>query len=90
MIYRWFRPLAIVLGYLVFGFLIGGTVGLAAPQNSPQLAPMGTSFTYQGYIEDNGSPANGSYDLRFSLYDDPSSGTLVAGPGRCKASPALT
>lgn len=39
----------------------------------------GTAFTYQGQLDQGGSPANGSYDLRFSLYSVPSGGTLVAG-----------
>ncbi|HTQ49612.1 MAG TPA: hypothetical protein VMJ12_02795 [Candidatus Acidoferrales bacterium] len=30
----------------------------------------GTAFTYQGRLNDSGSPANGSYDLRFVLYDN--------------------
>jgi len=29
----------------------------------------GTAFTYQGRLTDGGSPANGGYDLRFSIYD---------------------
>jgi len=28
-----------------------------------------TAFSYQGQLTDNGSPANGLYDLRFELYD---------------------
>lgn len=34
----------------------------------------GTAFTYQGALSDGGSPANGSYDLRFALYDALSGG----------------
>jgi len=41
----------------------------------------GTAFTYQGRLMDGGSPANGSYDLRFAIYDSTNSpGTLIAGP----------
>ncbi len=29
----------------------------------------GTAFTYQGLLNDDASPANGSYDLRFTIYD---------------------
>jgi hypothetical protein len=29
-----------------------------------------TAFTYQGKLTDAGSPANGAYDLQFSLFDD--------------------
>jgi len=34
----------------------------------------GTAFTYQGRLSDNGSPANGSYEVRFVLYDAESGG----------------
>lgn len=30
----------------------------------------GTAFTYQGRLNDGANPANGSYDLRFILYDN--------------------
>ena len=32
-------------------------------------AAQGTAFTYQGRLITNGSPATGSYDLRFAIYD---------------------
>ena len=35
----------------------------------------GTAFTYQGRLNDGGTPANGSYDLRFALFDAASAGT---------------
>jgi len=41
---------------------------------------VGTAFTYQGRLTDGGSPASGSYDLRFSLYDAATEGTAVAPP----------
>ena len=31
----------------------------------------GTAFTYQGRLQDTGEPANGTYDLRFTLFDAP-------------------
>lgn len=34
-------------------------------------AQVGTAFTYQGFIEEAGNPADGVYDLRFELYDGP-------------------
>ena len=34
-------------------------------------------FTYQGQLKDGSSPANGSYDLRFILYDSPTGGSQV-------------
>jgi hypothetical protein len=42
---------------------------------TPALA-MGTSFSYQGSLEDGGVPANGSYDFEFNLID--SGGSTIA------------
>ena len=49
---------------------------------SPQLsaAPLGTAFTYQGQLTDGTNPANGRYDLTFTLYDESAGGRVVAGP----------
>lgn len=38
---------------------------------SPPLLAQGTAFTYQGRLDDGGSPANGSDELRFRLASDP-------------------
>jgi hypothetical protein len=35
----------------------------------------GTAFTYQGRLNSGGSPANGNYDLQFTLYDAANGGT---------------
>src|SRR5215472_13869975 len=40
----------------------------------------GTAFTYQGRLNDGSSPATGTYDLRFTIYDAASSGNAVGGP----------
>ncbi len=40
----------------------------------------GTAFTYQGLIQDNGVPVDGTVSLEFSLYDGLTAGSLVAGP----------
>ena len=40
----------------------------------------GTAFTYQGWLNNGGSPANGSYDLMFTVFNTNSSGTPNAGP----------
>jgi formylglycine-generating enzyme required for sulfatase activity len=47
--------------------------------SQPVLA-QGTAFTYQGQLQDNGSPAEGSYSLTFSLFSASSGGTAIAGP----------
>jgi hypothetical protein len=45
-------------------------------------APLGTAFSYQGRLTDNGSPAQGGYDLVFRLYPAASGGSPIG--------PALT
>jgi hypothetical protein len=37
-----------------------------------------SAFTYQGKLTDNGSPANGNYDLQFALFDNASGGAQIA------------
>src|SRR5215831_8407362 len=37
----------------------------------------GTAFTYQGRLNDGTNVANGSYDLSFTLYDDPTAGDVL-------------
>ena len=34
-------------------------------------AALGNAFTYQGRLEQDGVPANGTYDFRFTLFNDP-------------------
>jgi len=38
----------------------------------------GTAFLYQGRLSDGGSPANGKYDLRFTIYDAGTNGNAVS------------
>jgi hypothetical protein len=39
-----------------------------------------TAFTYQGRLNNNGAPANGTYELHFTLYDSAGGTTVIAGP----------
>src|SRR5262245_26789811 len=41
---------------------------------------LGTAFTYQGSLSDNGAPASGTYDLRFSLFTIASGGSAAGTP----------
>jgi hypothetical protein len=43
------------------------------------LFAQGTAFTYQGRLNDGVNPANGNYDLRFSIYDLNTGGAIVGG-----------
>ncbi len=49
--------------------------GSASPASAQIALP--ASFTYQGFVAENGSPVNGTADLSFSLWSDPVS-TLAA------------
>ncbi|MGD0208952.1 MAG: tail fiber domain-containing protein [Verrucomicrobiota bacterium] len=49
-------------------------------QLSTAFAQGTTAFSYQGRLNNNGSPVNGLYDLRFMVWDALTNGNLVAGP----------
>lgn len=49
--------------------------------------PVSAAFTYQGFLEDNGAPANAPYDMSFLLID--AAGDVVAGPV-CRDNVAVT
>lgn len=60
----------------------GGVVPVHVEQAAPiadedRAIPVGTAFTYQGLLGDGGSPANGQYDMQFTLTDE--LGVPVAG-----------
>ena len=62
-----------IIGWLVFV--------LTAFSAAETLQAQGTAFTYQGQLSSGGNPANGSYDLTFSLYNSTSlASPLIAGP----------
>ena len=44
------------------------------------LLAQGTAFTYQGNLDSSNAPANGNYDLLFTLYSTNSGGDAIAGP----------
>jgi len=55
--------------------------GLSAFNFQPLTAQaQSAAFTYQGQLVSGGSPANGTYDLTFSLFNTNSAGSIVAGP----------
>ena len=41
------------------------------------LAPVGTGFTYQGFLTQAGVAANGPWDFEFALFDDPAAGIQI-------------
>ncbi|MCX6892194.1 MAG: hypothetical protein NTX51_11805 [Verrucomicrobia bacterium] len=55
------------------------TALLALAAGALNLHAQGTAFTYQGRLNDAGSPAAGIYDLRFAIYDAASGGAQQGG-----------
>ena len=53
---------------------------LLCAYNSPlsTAQAQGTAFTYQGRLNSGGSPANGTYNLRFGLYDAATNGSVAS------------
>ena len=65
--------------YPIAGWLM--LLALSTLNLQPRTAfAQGTAFTYQGQLQNNGSPANGSFNLTFALFNTNSSGVAVAGP----------
>src|SRR5690349_6857978 len=60
-------PLLLLLPISIFSFQLS-----AFAQSS--------AFTYQGRLNDGPNPANGIYDLQFTIYDAVSSGAVQGGP----------
>ena len=61
-----------------FLLFVAAVCGLFNPLNA--VFAQGTAFTYQGRLNTNGTPANGAFDLRFTLYDANAVGNVIAGP----------
>jgi hypothetical protein len=69
---------SLIIGWLAF-FVIAvlalvmirpeRTAAGQGPPGDASLVPVDTAFTYQGYLEDGGNPANGLYDFQFKLFD---------------------
>jgi hypothetical protein len=60
--------------------LIASTVALLLSAAAATARPTETAFTYQGRLTDGGSPASGSYDFMFRLYNSASASIVLAGP----------
>lgn len=69
--------MALLVGIGLSGRLLAQDAPSAVQENA---AVLGTSFTYQGQLQDGGSPATGVYDFQFQLYDAVSGGASAGGP----------
>jgi hypothetical protein len=61
---------------LVLAGTLAAIVAVATAAEA-QPFPLGTAFTYQGRLEDAGTPANGTYDMQFTLHDAAAAGAQV-------------
>ena len=63
--------------WVVFGYALALSawtgVGAAA-------APVGTAFTYQGQLKQDGAPENGNFDMEFRLFDAATLGNQIGNP----------
>lgn len=73
------RSLSVVAIALAMATLLASASALAAPA--------GTAFTYQGKLDRGGSPASGSFDLEFKLWDAASGGSQVGSTQTVNALP---
>jgi hypothetical protein len=55
-------------------------IALALLAAAHDVTAQGTAFTYQGQLQNNGSPASGTYNLTFSLFSTNTGGNAIAGP----------
>jgi len=63
-----------------FGSRILAAILALSAATASHAGPAGHAFTYQGRLDQNGSPASGSFDFSFKLYASPSALIYLAGP----------
>src|SRR5262245_38764592 len=59
--------------------MLSAGFAIAALITPSALRAQGTAFTYQGRLDDGGSPASGTYDLTFALFDHASGVAQIGG-----------
>jgi hypothetical protein len=62
---------------LILITLVVSGIARAQDDGASTAPPINTGFTYQGRIEQNGSPVNATCDMRFKLYDSASMGSQI-------------
>lgn len=60
-------------------FVAAAFVILLTLQTSVSAQPVSGNFSYQGFVKQNGVPANGNFQMVFEIYTAPTGGTLVFG-----------
>ncbi len=69
--------IAVLVAVPVASAAINPRAGEPAGSRASSLVALGNAFTYQGRLTDASAPANGTYDLRFILFDADSGGAQV-------------
>jgi hypothetical protein len=70
---------ALALALVILHIGLPAVVGAQGPDGGISAQSLvDTAFTYQGRLNDGGSPANGSYDFRFYVCDAQSGGTILS------------
>lgn len=73
------EEVSIILRRTIFNLLLLAIVCFVLASGKAVFG-QGTSFTYQGRLQDGGTAANGSYDFQFTLWDAASGGTQQPQP----------
>ena len=85
---RRFHPASILLGVVLSLCVVGIATpfaisraegGGSSEQAATRAAPLTSSFTFQGQLQQTGTPINVPYDFEFRLYSDAAGTTLVPG-----------
>jgi uncharacterized protein YjbI with pentapeptide repeats len=63
-----------------FALIRHGIILLLLAIQIPTVFAQGTAFSYQGRLNDGAAPANGHYDIAFTLFNVNSNGVAIAGP----------
>ena len=76
--------LLIVFSLIALVTAVGGALMLPSltaadttQPSAPAATPVGTGFTYQGYLANNNSAANGLHDFEFKLFDANAGGAQI-------------
>ena len=78
---KWLIVVTITLGLVTAVWAVGTALAQGPDPTTPLRTAGGSpteTFVYQGYLEDGGVPANGSYDFIISIWSDETAGVMIA------------